>query len=559
MTPTPPQLMAPREYQTEAIEAIAKAWRRGIAMPAIEMACGLGKTVIFSWIGRYWHEAGNDDHAAGVLVLVHRDELVRQAVSKYHDVAPALTVGVIKAQVKQTRADVIVASVQTLARNERLCRELAARTGLVIVDECHHATAPSYRKILKWMGCEDGSTLGLGVTATMMRADKAALGDVFGEIVYTRGVLWGIQNGYLADIKGYGITAADFDMSKVRVTAGDFNEGQLGEALSNSHAFEIGAAKWNEYARDLPGLIFTPTVDTAYQAAEVHCAAGIETRVITGAMAAVERRAVLAEFEAGEIQAIANCAVLTEGTDLPRATVCALYRPTKSASLFMQIVGRVLRPYPGKDNAVLLDLVAASARHKLASLGTLAGAEVYETESLEEAAERIEAQDAELAEAQAEEDASATLLTPAMITLEASEDRVLDLFGSSRQQWLRTRAGYWFLSTRSEIVAIVPADGSSWNVGYYGRRGGGGLITSNVTMPDAMLAGERYVSTQGTVTGKSARWRAGQPTAAQVAECKKLGIAIPPLSDAGEIGDLISVHNASGIIDPRLRAWLASR
>lgn len=558
-------MLMPREYQSEAIEAIGAAWAKGITRPALVLPTGAGKTVVFSWIAHYWHAAieallaQSHSRPHRIVILVHRDELAQQAVAKLHDVAPHLSVGVVKAGRNEVGAQVIVASVQTLARGTKRLDQLRD-VGLVIVDECHHVVAESYLHVLRHLGVMGGTTLALGVTATMSRSDGKALGHVWQEIVYEKDILWMIRHGYLADIRGYGITAEDLDLSSVRTRAGDFADGDLGRALENSSALELAAAKWNEHAYGKPGIAFTPTVDTAHLAAEAFNAAGLHAVAVDGSMHTDRRREAVSAFLDGQIQVLTNCALFTEGTDLPRAEVCALLRPTKSEALYIQMVGRVLRPFPGKEHATLLDLAGNAGRHNLRTFGDLSGIELYEHESLLEAADR---------EALAEELstldiglAGAMPPEPGLIELEASESRELDLFGGSRQQWAKTHAGWWFLSTGEHFVAIVPgAIPGTWNVGWYGQRGGGAAIAEGVSSQEmAMGHGEQWAASYGqAISSRKAAWRARPASAAQLRKAAVHGIDPEPGVTAGEVGNLIDQAIASGRIDGTIARWLAQR
>jgi superfamily II DNA or RNA helicase len=555
------QMFSLRPYQYEAAQAVGGAWRRGVTRPALVLPTGSGKTHIFVWTARWWHDAVPDGFAAGVVILVHRDELAGQAVRKLYDVAPHLSVGVIKAARKELNAQVIVASVQTLARNPKLIARLRERVGLVICDEAHHAAAESYRRIFEGLGCMDGHALALGVTATMHRSDKLALGNVWQEIVYEKDILWMIRHKYLADVRGYGITADDFDISKVAVRGGDFADGQLGEALSNSSALALAAAKYHEHAPGRPGLIFTPTVDTAHQAAETFTTTGIPTVAVDGGMKLCERRAILRDYDNASIQAISNCALFTEGTDLPRAEVCVLLRPTKSSALYIQMVGRVLRPFPGKTHATLLDLAGNAGRHAkgLCLPGTLAGIDLYEGETLEEAAERLE----EMAAAGEREHADRTP-EPGVIAVHASEERVLDLFGGSRQAWNRTHDGHWFLSTGQSHVIIAPGVlPGTWNVGWHGKVSGGGPIAEGIhDVAIAMEHGERYAAQYGeAISGRAASWRAKPASDAQMRKVASTGheLADGEQLTRAEAAAIIDRHEVSGKVDQRIRLWLAAQ
>lgn len=560
-------MLTPRPYQADAIEATVNAWVKGLLRVAIVLATGLGKTVVFSWICRYWHEMVPTGYGSQIVILVHRDELVRQAVEKLHNVAPHLTVGIVQGAIKQATADVVVASVQTLMtkRNEPLLAALAANTGLVIVDECHHSVAAGYLRVLKGLGCMNGEALTLGVTATMNRADKLSLGHVWQEVVFERDILWGIKHKFLVDVKGYGITAEDFDTSKIRKTAGDFNEHDMGEALANSTAIELLAKKWHEHAEGKRGLVFTPTVDTAVLTSQILSDYGIHTLSLDGKTPTAERRAMLIKLMNGQIQGVANCAVLTEGADIPAVEVIALLRATQSETMYVQMVGRGLRPYPGKDRCIVLDLAGNAARHSLCGLTTLKGQEIYDTESLLEAAERIEEEEAAALDA-IEEHGEALGPEPGILSLEQSETRELDLFGRSRQAWLQTRAGFWFIPIRNKkkqslYATIVPNEiPGTFNVGWYGARGGGGVIEENISsLETAMSWAEQWAETHGSQT--LSRKRKDSASYSSLQRAVSFGMPVVPGMHyaAGEVADAIEVAQASSLIDARTMAWLYQR
>ncbi len=139
-----------RDYQEECIADFMRRVDLGdFRIPSV-LATGLGKTVIFSALAKLWLAKNANKR---VLVLAHTDELVLQAAGKMHDAAPHLRVGIVKAEMNQPTADVVIASVQTL-RNERR-RNQIRNVGLIIVDECHHSVAKTYRDILTHYGAFD--------------------------------------------------------------------------------------------------------------------------------------------------------------------------------------------------------------------------------------------------------------------------------------------------------------------------------------------------------------------------------------------------------------------
>ncbi|HWH70349.1 MAG TPA: DEAD/DEAH box helicase, partial [Candidatus Sulfotelmatobacter sp.] len=311
-------------------------WRRLL----LTCATGLGKTVIFCHTAKAMN--------ARTLILAHRDELCSQAAVKMEAIWPEAGVGIVKADKNQVLAQVVVASVQTLARPERLAQ--MPRFDLIIVDEAHHAPAKTYRDILKALGAwEPDGPLVVGVTATPKRADDLGLDSVFQKVAYSKGLLEGIREGYLTDLVGKRIKA-DLDLSGIKLVAGDYDERQLAQAV-NREAFNNLVVE--AYKREAPGrlaVVFTCSVEHAQAVAEAFCAAGIPAAHVDGEMKESKRKAVLDDFHHGRLRVITNCQLLTEGWDEPAIDCVIMARPTRSQTLYIQAVGRGARPFPGKEN-----------------------------------------------------------------------------------------------------------------------------------------------------------------------------------------------------------------
>lgn len=360
-----------RRYQRDAIDAFHEKIKTEGNRLALVLATGLGKTVIIGHASKEHLEANPDQR---VLVLVHTDELVRQAATKIKSIAPHLSIGIVKAAQNEVTADVIVASVQTL-RSERRRAQLQ-RVGLVIVDECHHATASTYRMILDHYGCmSESGTPTMGVTATLMRGDGGPLGEIWQAVAFARTIGYGVRQGYLIPPRGRAVEVPDLDLASVKRTKNDFREGELGTALADSLAPELIAQAYAEHAGDRSGILFCPTVASATVMAEAMNAAGIKTEVIHGALPMDERRAILDRLESGATQVLANCMVLTEGFDSPRVSCVVVARPTRSKGLYIQMVGRglrvdPLRPYAEQD-CLVLDVVGSAGQHDLCSIADL--------------------------------------------------------------------------------------------------------------------------------------------------------------------------------------------
>lgn len=538
-----------RPYQDETIHALVQRWadgpenRLGVVLPT-----GMGKTVIFAELA---HRiiTGQTGITGRVLILVHRDELVKQTVRKVHGVSPKARVGVIKGERNELGGDVVVASVQTLGRINRLAQMPPGHFAVIVVDEAHHATADSYRRILEWFGGFDTTPVA-GFTATMNRADKGKLGDVWQAVVMRKDILYGIRNRYLVDVKARAVSLPDLDLDDVRTTGGDFQDGALGDALTDAHAADVIVEAWAEHASERSTVAFMPTVATAIELCETFNEAGIKAEYVTGETPSAERDAIYARVSAGTTRVLCNCMVLTEGFDLPRLSCAIIGRLTKSSALYIQMVGRVLRPDPlsGKENALVLDVVGVSRKHRLMGLVDLSETVVTvgEDESLGDAADR-EDEEKEQRES-----------TPKLINRDPIVTEEVDLFAARPKLWLRTRKGFWFIPCAEWDVVIFPEDdsGQTYMAGrvYTGKgpRRKGHRIIAGVPLEYAMVHAESEADEidPSTIASRAASWRKrkSRATDAQLGFMQRLGIPVDPENPPtrSDASDMISVELASG-------------
>jgi superfamily II DNA or RNA helicase len=262
-----------RPYQTEAIAAVVSAEARGIKRSLIALPTGTGKTVVFAHL--IAQRPGRS------LVLVHRDELIRQAYAKLKEINPALSIGIVKAEQDEHEAPCVIASVQTLSRERRLTR-LTPDFQTLVVDEAHHGVAESYRRVLAYCGAFSANgPLTLGVTATPHRGDEVGLEAVFEEIVYQKTLLEMIRANYLCDLRALriGIRA---DFSGLHTRMGDFVDRELESLLLECDAPHKLVAVYHEHARSRKALLFTPTVTVAHLMAAAFQHAGIAAEALDG-------------------------------------------------------------------------------------------------------------------------------------------------------------------------------------------------------------------------------------------------------------------------------------
>ncbi len=360
--------MTLRPYQREAIDAVITARKAGVRRMLVCLPTGAGKTVIFSHLARLAQRP--------VLVLAHREELLTQARDKLRAALDEERVVAIERGAEQAPAGakVVVCSIRSLheARLARLMREREA--GLVIYDECHHAAAEDNLRVLRQIGVFEPTFRGtlLGFTATTTRGDGKGLDAVFERIVYSRSLAELIDDGYLAQLRGFRI-ATGADLTRLTAGGADFREDELSEAVDIEERNALVARSIQELARDRRTIAFCVTVNHARHLAHSLNALGVVAGVVHGAMPSDARRRALADFRDGKLQVMCNVAVLTEGFDDPGVSCVAMARPTRSEGLYAQCVGRGARLFPDKRDCLILDFVDASAL-SLCGLPSLFGA-----------------------------------------------------------------------------------------------------------------------------------------------------------------------------------------
>lgn len=543
-----------RDYQQAAGSAVRDAWRRGVRRPAVVLPTGAGKTVVFADLlnpGSGYRPPGR------ALVLAHRDELIEQAAAKIRSVVQGARVGVVKGQRDETGADYVVGSVQTLRHAARRAR--VRNVGLVVVDECHHATAPSYRTILEHYGCIPSAAsvgprgaMAVGFTATMSRGDGVGLGQVWEEIVYESTIADMITRGWLVEPRGVRVDVEDLDLDRVRRSRGDYQDGALGAALAESMAPKRIVEAWTEHAAGRPTILFSPTVEFAGIMADEFEAAGVSARLVHGLMPVDERREALAAFKAGDVTVLANCMVLTEGTDLPLASCCVVARPTTHAGLYVQMIGRVLRPFPGKTDALVLDVAGASRRHALRSTTDLVGTDDIEPD----AADDVEPDEILM------EDLFQPV--PRVYRDGALVSETIDLFHGSRNAWNRTDAGVWFISAGQRYVVLVPGlREGEWDAASVGRSAGTGsrwIVRGVPDMSYAMAHAEQSITpAEHTLALRERAWRKRAPSDKQRAFARRLGVVVPEGAKSGDVSEMIDRVIASARIDPAIPSYARHR
>ena len=341
-----------RDYQSEVIAKAGAAVASGKRRAIIVAPTGSGKTIVAADIIR-----GAVAKYKNVLVLAHRREIISQTSDKLHRLG--ISHGIIQAGFSPRPLErVQVASIATLwtraFRSEALARP---PVDLLVIDECHHCPAATYRKIID--NYPDAVLIGL--TATPCRGDGRGLGGIFDIIVESPQVSALIDMGHLVKTRVY--APVDPDLKGVKTVQGDYHEGQLGDRMDRPKLIGDIVTHWHKYGERRKTVAFAVNVQHSIHIRDEFIKSGVRAEHIDGTTPKPERDAVLARLASGETELVSNCMVLTEGWDMPAVSCCILARPTKKMGLYRQMIGRILRPADGKADAIVLDHSGAVFRH----------------------------------------------------------------------------------------------------------------------------------------------------------------------------------------------------
>lgn len=345
-----------RSYQSTAVEGIRAALKGGSKAPLLVLPTGGGKTIVFSHIA-----ANASAKNKRVLVLVHRIELMRQTSEKLQFFG--VRHGLINPQyTPDLHAKVQVASVQTLIKRIEKYRPYF-QPDLIIVDEAHHGVAGTWRNII----AAYPTAKVLGVTATPVRGDGKGLGveagGLFDDIVIGPQVQELIDMGFLVKPKIFAPSVVD--LSGVRTKMGDYDKKEIESRVDKPSITGNAVEHYRRICDGTPAVAFCVSIAHAEHVAAEFKAAGYRAHAVDGSMEDGERKRILNGLGDGSVHVVASCDLISEGTDIPAIGCAILLRPTKSTGLYIQQVGRALRPCEGKEYAVILDHVGNVLTHGL--------------------------------------------------------------------------------------------------------------------------------------------------------------------------------------------------
>ena len=388
-----------REYQRQAVDAVFREWE-SVPSTLVVAPTGCGKTILMCEIVRRVFPRRT-------MILAHREELIFQAqdkVERFSGVPADIEMADHRAeedQVFYARPRVVVSSIQTQNAGGdgmgRMGKFDPWRFGFLIIDEAHHATAKSYRRVIDYYRQNEDLRV-LGVTATPDRADEEALGQIYDTVAFDYEILDAINDGFLVPIQQRMVEVERLDFSKIETTAGDLNGAQLARVMEFEAVLHQVVTPTVEIAGDRRTLVFASSVAHAERMADIFNRHRPDRAGwICGKTPKDERRRALRDFADGRLQFMVNVGCLTEGFDDPGVELIAVGRPTKSRSLYAQMVGRGTRPLPGvvdgldtpderkaaiaasaKPHLEVLDFVGNAGQHKLMTTADILGGRLSE-------------------------------------------------------------------------------------------------------------------------------------------------------------------------------------
>jgi DNA repair protein RadD len=340
-----------RPYQVRGVAQIRAAYAAGHRRVLYQAPTGSGKTVLFAFVVSNAVARGNR-----VLILAHRVELVDQVAATLEQ-AGVLYGTIAAGYPERPLSRVQIASIATLA--QRLDRYTGA-FDFVVIDECHHAVARSWSRVAAAMP----SAKLLGVTATPARLDGRGLGSMFDTMVVGPSVAELITLGFLSKYRVH-IPAKRVDLSRIRTRAGDYALDELANVMADERLTSDAIADYARICPRVPTVAFCVDIRHSMAVAARFQQQGFRAAHVDGNTPRQERRRLIAALGSGELDVITNCGLFSEGVDVPAIGAAIMLRPTQSLAVFLQQIGRALRPAPGKERALILDHAGNVLRHGL--------------------------------------------------------------------------------------------------------------------------------------------------------------------------------------------------
>jgi superfamily II DNA or RNA helicase len=553
-----------RPYQTEAVAAVQADWKAGTTRVGVVLPTGAGKSTV---IGKLVSDAYHAGHR--IVCLAHRGELLDQMRRDLIAVDPSIPtqhMGMVRAEQSDHTAPIVFATLQTLATAHR--RMALGKRDVIIWDEVHHAPAVGYHATFTDLGGYDDALM-CGFTATMYRSDNTkgktvqiGLGDVIQKISYEKNLRWAIENEYLVPPTGLTVRIGELNaLDQVKNIAGDFHQGDLADIMEAAVEYTVDAIEM--HARDRRSIVFAASVEASRQIADLINERGVLKAVsTTGAMTYDERQPVYEAFRKGDIDIMVTVMVLTEGADFPMCDCVVMARPTRSRVLYSQMVGRALRLFEGKTDALVLDLSGTTRQMKLIHLSELVHGMGLTIKEVDEDGEEILCGECNMTPTSCICEPDKELRVEAS-RREGPVDMVtVNLLDNDDTLWLETPAGVPFipLSEGMNVFVWPNDDRSEWAVGSINTKSGKGAfadvdLSGNAIyqpLATALRKAEEWVIDNNYVLpSKFAQWRTRNqaPTDKQSGMARRLHIVGAETFTRGRLSDEISIALMSRTVD----------
>jgi len=333
-----------RDYQRQGIQEIYEAWK-SVRRVMFQMPTGTGKTVLFNRIVKQELERGNT-----VLIIAHRQELIEQNARRLKDDFQ-INAGIIMGRHPTNLSlPVQVASIQTLSNRDYP----SLNPSLIIIDEAHHVVAASYIKLLS----EYPEARILGVTASPIRLSGEGFTDSFDTLITSKSIAEFIQDGHLAQIEYRGRKEiwSKLDLSSVSIdNKGDYDPNQLSLRMRQDFVMANLIQSYLSYAKGKKMIVFAVNVEHSEDIVKRYLDEGFAAAHLDAKTNKRKRNEIINEFKTGKIQILSNVNIVSEGFDVPDCEVVQLARPTKSLAMYLQQVGRCMRPSKNKPYSIILD------------------------------------------------------------------------------------------------------------------------------------------------------------------------------------------------------------
>lgn len=338
-----------REYQHRIIAEARELMRQGIRAILITSPCGSGKTILSASMLK---SAESKNMAAWF--IVHRRELIKQSILAFNLVG--VRHGIIaNGFMEAKRLPIQIAGIQSLIRRYQRFRGPT----LMVWDECHHLASNSWSKIFQAFP----HAFHIGLTASPIRLDGAGLGNYFQRIVHGPSVSWLIENGFLSKYKIF--APSKIDTRGLHSRMGDFLTEELSALVDKPTITGDAIKHYRRLCYGKRAVVFCVSIEHSKHVVAQFNAAGIPASHVDGETDVVFRDSEIKRFESGEIKILSNVELFGEGFDLPAMEAVIMLRPTQSLGMYIQQTGRVLRPSPGKECAIIIDHAGNCERHGL--------------------------------------------------------------------------------------------------------------------------------------------------------------------------------------------------